>query len=104
MKATLDIPDDLYRRVKARSALEGRPVRSVAVQLFQEWLSSEPEPPEATEDALTDEDLERYPWLKITRRYVKPGMNHDLDEIKESIARGWSAEIAEKLARSEKRS
>ena len=38
MKATLDIPDDLYRRVKARSAMEGRPVRSVAVQLFQKWL------------------------------------------------------------------
>ena len=33
MKATLKIPDDLYRRVKARSAMEGRPMRSVAVQL-----------------------------------------------------------------------
>ena len=38
MKATIDIPDDLYRRVKAKSALEGRPVRSVAIELFQQWL------------------------------------------------------------------
>ena len=35
MKATLDLPDELYRRVKARSAMEGRPVRAVAMQLFQ---------------------------------------------------------------------
>ena len=38
MKATIDIPDELYRRVKARSALEGRPIRAVAVELFQRWL------------------------------------------------------------------
>lgn len=31
MKATFDISDDLYRRVKARSAMEGRSVRAVAV-------------------------------------------------------------------------
>ena len=44
MKATLEIPDDLYRRVKARSAMEGRPMRSVAVQLFQNWLDALPAP------------------------------------------------------------
>lgn len=38
MKATIDIPDELYRRVKAKSALEGRPIRAVAVELFQRWL------------------------------------------------------------------
>jgi hypothetical protein len=41
MKATLEIPDDLYRNVKARSALEGRPVRAVAAELFERWLSGE---------------------------------------------------------------
>ena len=39
MKATIDIPDDLYRRVKAKSALQGRPVRAVAIELFQDWLN-----------------------------------------------------------------
>jgi len=35
MKVTFEIPDDLYRRVKARTALEGRPLRAIAVQLFR---------------------------------------------------------------------
>ena len=38
MKATIDIPDELYRKVKAKSALEGRPVREVAIDLFRAWL------------------------------------------------------------------
>lgn len=41
MKATIDVPDDLYRRVKARSALEGRSVRDVALDLFRGWLGDE---------------------------------------------------------------
>jgi len=38
MKTTLEIPDELYRHVKAKSALEGRPVREVTVALYQNWL------------------------------------------------------------------
>jgi hypothetical protein len=38
MKATIDIPDQLYRRVKARAALEGRAVREVTIELYTEWL------------------------------------------------------------------
>lgn len=98
MKATLDIPEDLYRRVKARSALEGRPIRSVAVELFQNWLEAPAQkvaPPE--EDQLTEDDYQRFPWLRISRKYIKPGMSHDMDDIREAIARGWGEEIAEKL-------
>jgi hypothetical protein len=40
MKATIDFPDDLYRRVKAKSALEGRSVRAVALDLFSRWLNT----------------------------------------------------------------
>lgn len=39
MKATIDLPDELYRKVKAKSALEGRPVREVAISLFEAWVS-----------------------------------------------------------------
>lgn len=35
MKLSLDISDELYLRVNALSAMEGRPVRAVAVDLFQ---------------------------------------------------------------------
>lgn len=38
MKATIDVPDDLYRRVKARTALEGRTVREVTTELYRRWL------------------------------------------------------------------
>ena len=40
MKTTIDIPDDLYRRVKAKSALEGRAVREVTIELYRAWLQS----------------------------------------------------------------
>jgi hypothetical protein len=38
MKTSLDLPDELYRRLKARSALEGRTVREVATTLFSAWV------------------------------------------------------------------
>lgn len=100
MKATFDIPDDLYRRVKARSALEGRPLRSVAVQLFQSWLEAPPSPPARSEPAPEDEEA---PWLAITRRHLKPNMSHDLESIRHAIAAGWTAETAEKISAPGKR-
>jgi len=39
MTATIDVPDELYRKVRAKSAREGRSVHAVAVELFQRWLS-----------------------------------------------------------------
>lgn len=38
MKTTLEIPDALYRRVKSKSSLDGRPVRSVTQRLYELWL------------------------------------------------------------------
>jgi hypothetical protein len=38
MKTTLNIPDELYREVKAKSALEGRAVRDVTVELYSTWV------------------------------------------------------------------
>jgi len=94
MKATIDIPDDLYRSVKARSALEGRALRSVAVELFQKWLSSSPAPPEMQADSPSESTLARYPWLAISAKYVRPGISDAMDDIRDSIARGWAAETS----------
>ena len=41
MKATIDIPDDLYRRVKVKTAKQGRKIRDVTIELFQGWLISD---------------------------------------------------------------
>lgn len=38
MKATFQIPDELYREFKSESAREGRTVREVAIKLFEQWL------------------------------------------------------------------
>ena len=51
MKATIDIPDTLYRKVKAKSALLGKPVREVTVELYQHWLGEEEPQPEASPEA-----------------------------------------------------
>ena len=49
----MDIPDDLYRQVKARSALEGRAVREVTIELYQQWLAAEwAEPAASAQDWL----------------------------------------------------
>lgn len=38
MKTTMEIPDELYRKLKTRSAAQGKTVREVVVNLVQEWL------------------------------------------------------------------
>ena len=38
MKATIDIPDELYRQVKAEAALRGLTVREVTTRLYRRWL------------------------------------------------------------------
>ncbi len=45
MKTSIDIPDTLYRMVKAKSALVGKKVRELTIELYQKWLEEEhPEP------------------------------------------------------------
>ena len=99
MKATLDIPDDLYRRIEDRSAAEGRPLQSVAVQLLEKWLDVSPPP--TSGGALTEptpDELDVAPWLALTRRYMQPGMNHELDDVRAAVAEAWAGEVAEKLS------
>ncbi len=60
MKATMDIPDELYRRVKAKSALEGRPVREVAIDLFRGWLGEGEENPTTAPTISAYDLMERF--------------------------------------------
>ncbi len=61
MKATIEIPDDIYRQVKSRTALEGLSLRSVAIDLFQRWLSSSSSQPTSTSSPLTSAELATSP-------------------------------------------
>ncbi len=51
MKATIEVPDALYRRVKARAALEGRSIRDVSIALFEVWLAEVQAGPGGVEEA-----------------------------------------------------
>jgi hypothetical protein len=62
MKATIDVPDGLYKRVKARSAMEGRSIRDVTVLLFERWLDESPGLVDAIADA--DRPAAAASWLK----------------------------------------
>ena len=55
MKATIEIPDELYRQVKAKSALEGRAIREVTIELYEAWVRQE---------GLKPEPLSPEQWLK----------------------------------------
>ncbi|GDY21785.1 hypothetical protein LBMAG56_31320 [Verrucomicrobiota bacterium] len=73
----------------------------MAVQLFQNWLDAPHSPAvPPTPAKLTAAERAAAPWLAITRRYVRPGMSHDMDDIRAAIAARSSVETAAKLAAS----
>jgi hypothetical protein len=91
MKATIDIPDDLYRQVKAKSALQGQAVREVAVQLFQSWICEAKEPSAAPHEGKIPS------WFGAARRYARRISEHDMDSVRRSIARGRARKCAVNL-------
>lgn len=87
MKATLEIPDELYALVKARAALEGRTLRSVAIELFELWTSTKAEAQEAQVAETSDA-----PWIEVFRKEPQRHATHDLAAIRAAIAKGWADE------------
>jgi len=91
MKATIEIPDELYRRVKAKSALEGLAVREVATTLFYSWVQ---------EGVAKDKSVREVPvaerpapgWFGAARKYARRVSQHDMDSVRKSIARGRAQE------------
>jgi len=76
MKTSLDLPDDLYRRVKARSAMEGRAVREVATELLAAWVDSAPATDAPTPSAKVVRSDWLYAWnklgVRVDRASAKP--------------------------------
>jgi hypothetical protein len=60
MKATVDVPDQLYRRVKARAALDGRSIRDVTVELYERWLAGGVVDPSTDRDP----DVRASAWIR----------------------------------------
>ena len=100
MKATVDIPDELYRQVKAKSALEGRPVREVAVELFQTYVARAEAvlsaPRAKTGGRIILADGKPAPaWFGLARKHMLEVQDHGMDAVRESISRGWAQEVQE---------
>ena len=51
MKTSIDLPDELYRQVKAKRALEGKTVREVATTLFAAYAAGGVSPHPAADRA-----------------------------------------------------
>ena len=66
MKTSIDLPDDLYRRVKSKSALEGLAVREVATALFAAWVDGRiaDVPAESPSSGATTADW-KYRWQSL---------------------------------------
>lgn len=93
MKVTVDVPDDGYRQVKAKSALEGWSVREVATTLFRTWVASTGPDALAVAPESDKPEPQDPPWFGSLRRYVGNAKGrHDMDSIRRSIARGRAAE------------
>lgn len=85
MKATFQIPDQLYREVKAETAREGLTVREVVVSLFEQWLRQKKQP---SPHASPVDWLAFQPPLAHLVPSETP--EHGMDAIRESIAREWN--------------
>jgi hypothetical protein len=92
MKATIEVPDELYRRVKAKSAREGRALREVTLELYQGYVGqdiSESASPKTANENLPEGRM-LPSWFGALGKTAKAGAEHDMDAIRESIARGVS--------------
>ena len=84
MKATFDLPEQLYREVKAKTANEGRTVREVVVTLFQQWLEAE-----RTSGASTPRVDWRQQVAPLAHLVAEEAVDHSLTTVRESITRNW---------------
>ena len=95
MKTTLDVPDDLYRAVKARSAMEGLTVRSVTLMLYGDWLARPKRAQEADHKDPRDKNGKPLPaWFGLGRCHVRKNAGREcgMEEMREAIAAGIVAE------------
>jgi hypothetical protein len=92
MKATIEIPDELYRLVKAKSALKGRTVREVTVELYQRYVGQEDASTSEAGEAAAPKGLpggQAMPsWFGALGKTARSVTQHEMSAIRESIARG----------------
>lgn len=85
MKATFQIPDELYREVKAETARDGRTVREVTIHLFERWLRERKS--EKVSTAAVDWRNFQSPLARFVPKDVT---DHSMEAVRESIQKNWN--------------
>ncbi len=85
MKATFQIPDDLYREVKAETARDGRTVREVVISLFEQWLRQKKQP--APHSISIDWKNFQAP---LSHLIPGPMTDHSTEAMRRSITAKWN--------------
>lgn len=84
MKATIDLDDALYRRLKVEAARRGRTIRELVADGVQLVLDAPEAEPAAT-------GATGAPWFGLLHGYAaNAGGRHDMEAIRGSIAAGRS--------------
>lgn len=97
MKATIEIPEDLYRKVEAKSALEGRAVGEVTEALYRLYVEEERSGNRSqTRRPLPKAAGEKPPWFAIFGKHAlgkhATARADDMETIRKSIALGLRRE------------
>jgi hypothetical protein len=85
MKATFQIPDDLYREMKAETARDGRTVREVVISLFEQWLRQKKR--SAPHDTSIDWESFQPPLSHMMPDQVT---DHSTEAMRKSIKSQWN--------------
>lgn len=82
MKATIDLDEALYRRLKMEAARRGRTVRELVAEGIRAVIDAPPIVESASPEAKAPV------WYGSLRSYAGLAEQHDLDAMRASIARG----------------
>jgi hypothetical protein len=85
MKATFQIPDELYREVKAETARDGHSVREVVISLFEQWLRQKKQ----TAPHATSIDWENF-QAPLSHLMPDQVTDHSTEAMRKSITSQWN--------------
>ena len=83
MKTTLQLPDDLYREIKASAALSGRSITSIVEESWRRFLA----------DATTVEDLPPLPVSSSQGDFTDEFMASGIDVTDTSEVLAWLDQV-----------
>ena len=91
MRTTMDIPDQLYRRVRAKGAMDGLTLRAITITLYTDWLDGKNTIPAVnpSEEGADAADVESMPsWAGLCGDAITKNADgpHDMRSIRKSIA------------------